>query len=207
MNRKKKLKILQFSLLVLGSFIIFFTYYGDKYSGDNNIISEKTRQEIKNDLSESSSEVDIFSNIKYSGLDLAGNRYIIKSKSAFINKNKQEIVSMTDVEALFYFKDDTILKVSSDNGTYNNKTLDMDFIGNVNALYEESQLFASKASYSNSQSFLSITENVKIKDIRGTMFADKLLFDIKKKKLKITSFESNKINTKVNIEWKKDFEY
>ena len=34
---------------------------------------------------------------------------------------------MKFVEAIFYFKDDTVLNVRSDYGTYNNKTLDMYF--------------------------------------------------------------------------------
>ena len=34
---------------------------------------------------------------------------------------------MKFVEAIFYFKDDTILNVKSEKGIYNNKTLDMNF--------------------------------------------------------------------------------
>ena len=56
----------------------------------------------------------------------------------------------------------------------------MEFQENVKAKYEGSELFAQKAEYSNSKSFLTISEMVKIIDIRGTMVADKLLFDIKK---------------------------
>ena len=52
---------------------------------------------------------DIFYNIQYSGLDLSGNRYIIKSKEAE-NDKKKKLVNMKFVEAVFYFKDDTILK-------------------------------------------------------------------------------------------------
>ena len=64
---------------------------------------------------------------------------------------------MKFVEAVFYFKDDTILYVWSDEGVYNNRSLDMSFSGNVEATYEGSELFAQKAEYSNSNSFLSIS--------------------------------------------------
>ena len=47
----------------------------------------------------------------------------------------------------------------------------------------ESKLFAGKASFSNSNNYLTIYDNVKIDDIRGTMIADKLLFDISKQNL------------------------
>ena len=106
---------------------------------------------------------------------------------------------MTSVRAFFYFKDDTVLEVSSDNGVYNNKTLDMIFNGDVKALYEESKLFAQKAEYSNSKSFLVISEQVKVQDIKGTIKADKLLFDIKEKKLNIASFNNQKINANINL--------
>ena len=199
MNRKQKLIIIQLTLLIIGSLIIFFTYYNEK-NIQKGIFSEKDQKEIQSIFSDVSNNEDFFSNVKYSGFDLAGNRYILKSTSASINKDNEEVISMSGVDAVFYFKDDTILKVKSNFGVYNNRTLDIDFKDEVIAKYLESELFADKASYSNSQSFLSISENVKIKDIKGTMFADKLLFDIKKKKLNITSFENNKINTRISLE-------
>ena len=142
---------------------------------------------------------DVFFNIEYSGLDLSGNRYTLKSKEAFSNKSNSQIVNMKEVEANFYFKDDTILYIRSDNGIYNNKTLDMNFNKNVKALYEGSELSANKAEYSNSKGFLNISEKVRVKDVRGTMFADKLLFDIKKQSLNISSLNDGKINANVNL--------
>jgi lipopolysaccharide assembly outer membrane protein LptD (OstA) len=106
---------------------------------------------------------------------------------------------MKAIEATFYFKDDTTLNVISENGVYNNRSLDIKFKGNVKAIYEKSELFAQEAEYSNSNGFLTITEDVKVKDNRGTMFADKLLFDIKKKTLNITSFKNSKVNANINL--------
>ena len=110
---------------------------------------------------------------------------------------------MEMVEAIFYFKDDTILYVKSNNGVYNNKTLDMKFENEVQAKYEGSELFAEKADYSNSESYLSIYDNVRINDIRGNLIADKLLFDITKQKLDITSFNKGKINANVKLNEKR----
>ena len=118
-------------------------------------------------------------------MDLSGNRYILKAKEATNDKFRDEFVNLKYVDATFYFKDDTILYVTSDFGLYNNKTLDMIFKNNVAGEYTSSELFAEKAEYSNSKGFLIISENVKIKDIRGTMMAEKLVFDIKNNKLDI----------------------
>ena len=110
-----------------------------------------------------------------------------------------EEVNMKFVESIFYFKNGTILKVFSNEGVYNNKNLDMNFYGNVKAFYQESTLLAEKAEYSNSKSYLIITDNVKVEDKKGTMFADKLFFDIKNQKLDITAFNNGKVNAEVKL--------
>ena len=199
MDRKKQLRLIQICLLILGSLVIIFTYFDRERHSNEQIISKENQEKIKKQLRKDDKEGDIFFNIEYSGLDLAGNRYILKSKEAFSEKSDQKIVNMTSVEATFYFKDGTILNVWSEQGIYNNKSLDMKFSGNVKAIYEGSKLFAQKAEYSNSKSFLTISEKVKINDARGTMIADKLLFDIKKQTLEIASFTDNKINANINL--------
>ena len=203
-KRKKRLRFIQLSLLILGMIIIYITYYGKKSDTDQNIISEKLNERIKQQREETSSdEGDIFFNIEYTGLDLNGNRYSLKSEEAYLDKLKPELVYMKFVHAIFYFKDNTILNVWSNNGVYNNKTLDMKFENNVKAKYIDSELFAEKADYSNSKSYLSIYENVRINDIQGNLVADKLLFDITKQNLNITSFNNGEINANVNLDKKR----
>ncbi len=199
MGRKKKLRIIQLSLLILGTFIIFFTYY-DKYKDfKKKIISSEKQEKIKKQLQNTSSEVDVFYNIEYSGLDMSGNRYILRSKEAFSNKTNQEVVTMKGVNAIFYFKDDTILNISSEKGVYNNKSLDMSFQKNIKANYEGSRLLAQKAEYSNSKNFLKISENVEIYDVKGNIKSDIIFFDLKKQTLKIDSFNNSKINANINL--------
>jgi lipopolysaccharide assembly outer membrane protein LptD (OstA) len=195
MERKKKLKLIQINLLVFGILIIFFTYFKKEKNVYDSIISGETQKQIV----DNNKNGDVFYNIQYSGLDLSGNRYVLKSKEARNCKSDQSVVIMKAIEATFYFKDDTTLNVISENGVYNNRSLDIKFKGNVKAIYEKSELFAQEAEYSNSNGFLTITEDVKVKDNRGTMFADKLLFDIKKKTLNITSFKNSKVNANINL--------
>ena len=64
-------------------------------------------------------------------------------------------------------------------------------------------ILINKAEYSNTKSFLSIYENVRINDIQGNLIADKLLFDITSQKLDITSFSNGKINVNVNLNEKR----
>ena len=203
-ERKKKLRIIQFILLFVGILIIYFTYYNKELNIDEIIISETTKEKLKEQSSSKTLEnTEKFINIEYTGLDLSGNRYILKSKEAYLDEISPEIIYMTSVEAIFYFKDGTTLRIWSNKGIYNNKTLDMKFINDVKANYLSSNLFAQKADYSNSKRYLSIYDNVRIDDIRGNLIADKLLFDIKKQKLNITSFNNGKINANVNLNEKR----
>ena len=195
-DRKKKLRLIQFFLLFFGLLAIYFTYYNKEIAPEKEIISQKIPKTKKDDVSD---EKDLFFNVKYSNFDLQGNRYFLKSKEAYFDELDQSIVYMKIVDAVFYFKDSTTLFVTADNGIYNNKTLDMKFEQNVKANYMNSELFAEKAEYSNSESFLSIYENVRINDIQGNLIADKLLFDITSQKLDITSFSNGKINANVNL--------
>ena len=201
MKRKKKLRIIQFFLLTSAILIIFFTYYRTDQNLNNVIVDRENIEKVKLDLLEKNSDKKNLSyDVEYSGLDLEGNRYILKSKEAFSETDNQSLVYMNSVEAFFYFKDNTILKVKSKKGEYNNETLDMNFFGNVEANYENSKMYASQASYSNLNGFLTISNNVKIEDIKGNLSADKLIFDIKKKKLDITSFNNSNINGNINLE-------
>ena len=207
MERKKKLRLTQICLLIFGLLIVFFTY-----KVNNKNFTEKTklkRIDISNQNLEdlNKTEGDVFYDIEYVGLDLAGNRYILKSKEAFTKTSSTEVINLKLVEATFYFKDGSTLNVFSDEGDYNNLNLDMNFYGNVRGIYGDSKLFAQKAEYSNRESMLLISEKVKVNDPQGTLNADKLLFDIKKQKLNITSFKNNKINANINLKWKKLLEY
>ena len=64
MNRKKKLRIAQISLLVLGSLILIFTYSERTVSKKEKIIPEITQEKIKEQLSKEKTSGDIFYNIE-----------------------------------------------------------------------------------------------------------------------------------------------
>tara|TARA_B100000900_G_scaffold233854_1_gene198538 strand:+ start:311 stop:928 length:618 start_codon:yes stop_codon:yes gene_type:complete len=204
MERKKKLRIIQICLLSVGLLFLIFTY-SDKINFNEKSINQELKTESENKIIEKNenAEGNIFYNIEYSGLDLAGNRYILKSKSAINNQLNEDMIDMTGVTATFYFKDGTILKIESEFGEYNNNTLDINFRSNIKAEYENSILKAQYAEYSNSKGFLKITDNVIVNDIQGNLTADKLLFDIKSQTLKIETFNENKISVNVDTDEKR----
>ena len=197
-DRKKKLRLYQAIFLFIGLIIIVFTYTKKNNSKQNEIISKNLQKKIEKQIEDQ--EIDgknIFYNVKYSGLDLEGRRYSITAKEGSNSESNPNVVTMIGVNATFYFKDDTVLIIRSGKGVYNNNTLDIVFEDNVEASYIGSKLFAEKAEFSNSDNFLIVSQNVKIIDNRGTMFADELLFDIKEKTLNISANEGEMVKSKI----------
>ena len=197
--RKKKLLIIQIFLFLSGLIVLVFTYYG-KGTNKNQIVTENNKFRVIDQKRSEDNDKDVFYNIEYAGIDFSGNRYKIKSKEARYSEESTDIVNMKYVEAVFYFKDNSLLKIFSNKGIYNNKTLDVKFEENVKATHKNSKLFAENAEFSNSKEFLIISDKVKIIDSRGSIKADKLKFDLKNQTLDISSFDQNKISA--NIETK-----
>ena len=98
--KKSKTKIVQMLLILIGAMIVIYTYYTDFNKKRSKIFSNEFKKEII-EISENQKETDIFFNIEYSGLDLAGNRYILKSKEAKAGNVNKELVSMKNVDAVF----------------------------------------------------------------------------------------------------------
>jgi|TARA_B100001093_G_scaffold162894_1_gene155254 hypothetical protein len=198
MNRKKKLLFIQLFLVIIATSLIFFTYT-TKEQDIKKIISKETKEKVRYQIDGGTDDVNVFYNVEYSGFDLSGNRYILKSKEASSNRSDPEVLDMINVEGTFFFKDNTVLKVYSKEGVYNNLTLDIIFKKKVKSFYENSILFANQAKYLNEKSLLMVEEDVKILDTKGTLMADKIIFDLKAKTIKVQATEDNKIKTNVNL--------
>lgn len=200
MDRKKKIRLIQFFFFIAGFIMIIGTYLSKRSVDKEEIISSNLQEEISKKIKEKkTSDKNKFYNVRYSGLDLEGNRYTIISKEAINSDLNPEIVIMNGVSATFYFKDNTRLNVTSEKGEYNNKTLDIRFDKNIEALYQNGKLSAGKAEFSNSNSYLTVSEKVKVVDPKGSIFADKLVFDLNTKKLNIISNAENVIRSNVKI--------
>ncbi len=198
MTRKYRLRLIQFSLMIIGILFFYYTYYYKEQNLNKSLIPTQKQIEIQEKIA-NQGDGEVFTNIEYTGLDISGNRYILKSKKAYNDPNNKELVNLSSVTAVFYFKDSSILQIKSDKGLYNNITLDMNFYNNIDAIYEGTILNAQIAKYSNVNNNLTISEDVKINSENGIIFADKLIFDIKQKTLDIMAKKNEKINANINI--------
>ena len=196
-NRGKKLRLIQFTLLIVGIIIVLFTYLGNNQSAKKNLLKIQKKKIESNQKDGSLNNANIFYNIEYAGFDLSGNRYVIRSQKAETNQANQNKIYMTGVKAIFYFKNNKNLIIDSNSGIYNNKTLDMIFKENIKASFDKSVLYANSAEYSNLKGLVTISDKVKIIDYRGNLNADKLLFDLKTQTLNIASNNKKNINAKI----------
>ena len=109
--RKRKLLVIQVFLIILSLIIIFYTYNLNTNRVNEEIISKSLQKKIEKNLNDNSQDGDIFYNIEYSGIDLNGNRYILKSEEARNDSQNQNLVLMKEVTGVFYFKDNTVLDI------------------------------------------------------------------------------------------------
>ena len=192
-----KTKFIQISLLLLACLLIFFTYFLNlkKKQTSANLDQIKT---VEPD-GKKEKMANTFIDVQYSGLDRNGNRFVITSKYANFETDRSNIIAMEEVLCIFYFKDQTSMTVQSSYGIYNNVTDDMEFTENVKMNYLENVLFAEKANFFNVKNELLIEGNVKTESPEGELQADKLDFNLDSKKLKISMYNDEKVNIKVNF--------
>ena len=187
-SRKKKIFLIQLTIFLIASALLYNTY-SDKAE------EIETYKIIKTDTSP---DTNSFSDIEYSGFDLNGNRYVLKSGKANFKTETPELINMSKVVAKFYLKDGTVLTVESDEGTYNNITLDMEFRINVVADYLAYSFFSDLLNYSNSDAKLIATGNVRGESIeKGEFSADNVEYDMLSKNLNFSMFGSKQVNVKI----------
>ena len=192
LNRKI---LLQIALILSGILIIFFTYF---YNEKQKIVVKETEKKIEKIKQEETGDISSFEDITYDGKDSQGNKFIINSEYAEFENDKTNIIYMKKIICRFFFKDGTILRVTSNKGIYDNIKNDIEFEENVKMYYLENRLFAEKASFINSENYLLVEENVVGESPDGNLVADKLDFDLIEKNMNISMYNQDKVNIKVN---------
>ena len=189
-KRKKKILVIQIAIFLFATTLLYNTY-----TSKDNKVSED--QEVIKIDSKSDPDTNSFEDVEYTGLDLNGNRYSIRAKRADFKAKFPELINMDGMVGLFYFKDNTVLKVVGDNGYYNNKTNDMEFRDNVRADYLTNYLLSDKLTYSNSDGKLTISGNVRGESIQGDVYADNVEYNLNEKILDLSMLDEKQVNVKI----------
>lgn len=187
-SRKIKITLIQFTIFLVAISLLYNTYRDKK----------EVTKEIIGVTIESDPGSNVFKDIEYSGFDLSGNRYTLNAGSADFKTEIPEAINMKNVEANFYLKDNTILKVVSEEGLYNNITLDMRFVKNVKSTYLSNTMLSDSLDYSNSNSKLLASGNVRGESVeKGEFIADTVEYNLSNKTLDFSMFGNKQVNIKL----------
>jgi len=187
-KRKTKIIYIQVTIFLVALFLLYSTYRDTSEKVDDFIV-------IK---TETDSDTNSFTDVKYSGFDLNGNRYILNAETAEFENKTSELINMKGIIANFYLKDDTVLNVISDEGLYNSINLDMEFRKNVKATYLTNTLLSEKLTYSNSKGKLLASGNVRGESIeKGQFSADNVEYDLANKTLGFSMLGNKQVNVKL----------
>jgi len=187
-DRKKVIILVQLTICLVALFLLYNTYRDKNKIPINVMLIE----------SETDPDTNSFTDIEYSGFDLNGNRYTLNAVQADFKTETPEIIKMEGVVANFYLKDNTILKVVSNKGLYNTTTLNMNFKENVKSTYLTNNLFSDQLTYSNSESKLLASGNVRGESVeKGEFFADNVEYSLTDKTLELSMFGNERVNVKL----------
>ena len=150
-------KIVQLTLIFIGLFLIFATYF--LYPKFNKKIVEKSIFEDEQ-IAIDDTKTNTFKNVEYKGRYNIDNPFSIKSEIAHISVEEPDVIHMTNVKASIIMKDGRSVIIISDKGIYNKITYDCFFEDNVKVTDGETVVFAENLNLLASKDTASIYDSV-----------------------------------------------
>ena len=185
-------KLSQVFLLILAIILILLIY--NLYI--KNYQNEKVEKINKKETKEKNSN-NIINDLKYSSIDVKGNKYIILSKKGIIDSVDPNIIYMTDVDAKIIMSEDDTIFISSNFAKYDQTTNDTTFREEVLLLSGIHTINTEILDFSFENSLVNMSNKVIYKSMDTILIGDRLEFDLTTKKTKIfMNSESKKVKIK-----------
>ena len=185
MNRKI---YIQFFLLLL-ILVIIASIYSIYFNKNEKKYSKTVEENISKKIIKGSD--DLISEMKYFTEDNKGNKFEIKSDNGFINPDQSNIISMNEVEAIFYLSNGEEIYINSDKARYNNVNNDTTFSGSVEMNYQDHKINAENLDLSFENNLVTLYDKVKYKSKISNLTADKILINLINKNTKIQMNDEN----------------
>ena len=174
-NRKNKVRYIQFVLILIALILFSFTYKEQIFKTNNNNISkQKLNPKNVDNIDENKNEFEL---VEYSGKSNNGYNFNLKADKADYDNQNTEIINLRMVTAKFFLKEGVLI-ITSNEGIYNNVTLDMSFNDNIIAKFRENLLTADNIDFFNSKNIMNIYGNVKAIGVEGNFETDKADLDL-----------------------------
>ena len=192
----KKNKIIQFSLVIVGIILLFFTYY----TSDKGKIVDIDKNIVIGDVVRLTEETsNIIENVKYVGTNNKGIFFELNAAVAVIKHDDPNISQLQDVFVVIKLSDLRTIHIRSDKAVFNKISNDCEFFGNVEITEQDNIITSDNLDLYMSKNLITAYNNVKYNSIKGFLIADKVDMDILKNEANIFMFEKN---DKVQVKYK-----
>jgi len=192
----KKNKIIQFSLVIVGIILFFFTYY----SSDKDKIVDIDKNILVGGVSQLTKEIsNIIENVEYVGSNNKGTFFELNAAIAEIKYDKPNISHLQDVFVVIKLSNLRTIRIRSDKAVFNKISNDCEFFGNVEITEQDNIITSDNLDLYMSKNLITAYNNVKYNSIKGFLIADKVDMDILKNEANIFMFEKN---DKVQVKYK-----
>ena len=192
----KKNKIIQFSLVMVGIILLFFTYY----SSDKDKIVDIDKNIVIGDVVTLTEETsNIIENVKYVGTNNKGIFFELNAAVAVIKHDEPNISLLQGVFVVIKLSDLRTIHIRSDKAVFNKISNDCEFFGNVEITEQDNIITSDNLDLYMSKNLITAYNNVKYNSIKGFLIADKVDMDILKNEANIFMFEKN---DKVRVKYK-----
>jgi len=173
-------KLSQIFLLILAIVLTLLIY--NLYIKNNQ--NEKVEKINKKETKEKNSN-NVINDLKYSSIDVKGNKYIILSKKGMIDSVDANIIYMTGVDAKIIMPEDDTIFISSNFAKYDQTTNDTTFREEVLLLSGIHTINTEILDFSFENSLVNMSNKVIYKSMDTILIGDRLEFDLITKKTKI----------------------
>ena len=192
----KKNKIIQFSLVIVGIILLFFTYY----SSDKGKIVDIGKNIVIGDVVQLTEETsNIIENVNYTGTNNRGTFFELNAAIAELKHDEPHLSRLQDVFVVIRLRNLRTIHIQSDKAIFNKISNDCKFFGNVKITEQDNVITSDNLDFYNSKNFLQAYNNVKYSSMKGALIADKVDVDLLKNEANIFMFKKN---DKVKVKYK-----
>ena len=194
----KKSKIIQFSLVIVGIILFFFTYYSREKDEIVDIVKSTETGDLSKLTEETSNIIEDVSYIGTSGSAI----FELNAARAKIKYEEPNISHLQNVFVVIKMNERTF-HIRSDKALYDKTTNDCEFWGNVEATEQDNIITSDNLDLFMSKNLITAYNNLNVKynDVEGLGFltADKVNIDIVNNEANIFMFRKN---DKVQVKYK-----
>ena len=190
----KKNKIIQFSLVIVGIILFFFTYY----SSDKDKIVDIDKNILVGDVSQLTKEIsNIIENVEYVGSNNKGTFFELNAAIAEIKYDNPNISYLQDVFVVIKLSNLRTIRIRSDKAVFNKISNDCEFFGNVEITEQDDIITSDNLDLYMSKNLITVYNHVQYNGIKGFLIADKMDIDMLKNEANIFMFnKKNKVQVK-----------